>query len=300
MDGVCAGIVLYNPDIKRLQKNIEAVLPQIEKLYLVDNGSDNIDAVRFLAFNKDNISLVENGINLGVAAALNQLCSFAENDGFDWVLTLDQDSVVFDDIIENYQPYMCDYDTALLCALVIDDNEKNLIRSNELPEYEACERCITSGSLTNVFIWRKIGGFDEAMFIDCVDFDYCTKAILSGYKILRINKARIRHRVGEASEIRFFIPFGKLFDNEKFKKLLFTYNHSPERTYYYARNILYYMKKYKGRIDMRKERRIYFKWLFLKILFEKQRLKKIGAIIRGSFDAPKLYRIYKNKNKSAV
>ena len=43
---ISAGIVLFNPDIKRLKENIDAVIVQCTHLYLVDNGSGNVDEVK--------------------------------------------------------------------------------------------------------------------------------------------------------------------------------------------------------------------------------------------------------------
>ena len=37
-----AGIVLYNPDLGRLKENIESICKQVDKVILIDNGSDNI------------------------------------------------------------------------------------------------------------------------------------------------------------------------------------------------------------------------------------------------------------------
>ena len=39
---VVAGIVLYNPNVKRLIKNIDMIAPQVEKLILFDNHSENL------------------------------------------------------------------------------------------------------------------------------------------------------------------------------------------------------------------------------------------------------------------
>ena len=38
---ICAGIVLYNPEIDLLKKNIEAIADQVDCIYLFDNGSKN-------------------------------------------------------------------------------------------------------------------------------------------------------------------------------------------------------------------------------------------------------------------
>ena len=43
MSECAAGIVTYNPNMKRLIENVNAILPQVEQVILVDNGSANIN-----------------------------------------------------------------------------------------------------------------------------------------------------------------------------------------------------------------------------------------------------------------
>ncbi|MHB8132373.1 MAG: glycosyltransferase, partial [Mobilitalea sp.] len=88
---IAAGIVLFNPNIDRLKKNIDAILPQVEVLYIIDNNSDNIDLIEKYLQNKNTIILQKNSENFGIAKALNQMCNLANLKGFDWILTLDQD-----------------------------------------------------------------------------------------------------------------------------------------------------------------------------------------------------------------
>ena len=38
---ICAGIVSYNPDLKRLKENIDAIFPQVDEVIVFDNGSIN-------------------------------------------------------------------------------------------------------------------------------------------------------------------------------------------------------------------------------------------------------------------
>ena len=51
-----AGIVLYNPDIKRLEENISAIAPQVNELILIDNSSKNIDEIAELTAKYENIT----------------------------------------------------------------------------------------------------------------------------------------------------------------------------------------------------------------------------------------------------
>ena len=43
---VAAGIVLFNPDLKRLEENVCAVKSQVDEIIFFDNGSKNIKEIR--------------------------------------------------------------------------------------------------------------------------------------------------------------------------------------------------------------------------------------------------------------
>lgn len=38
---ICAGIVTYNPDIQLLKQNIQSIQPQVQSIFIYDNGSSN-------------------------------------------------------------------------------------------------------------------------------------------------------------------------------------------------------------------------------------------------------------------
>lgn len=295
---ICGGITLFNPEIERLKRNIEAILPQVEFIYFIDNNSKNIEKIKDLLSNYSKIELIENPQNFGIAKALNQICEKAKENGFKWALLLDQDSIAEEELIKKYSRYTEMEKVAIITPYFDDENEPDIVKSRLDAPYELVNRCNTSASLVNVAIWEEVGGFDEEMFIDCVDFDYCTTAKENGYVILRDNEAVLYHRLGEAQEIRFFMPIGRLFNIKKLKKPLYTYNHPPIRTYYYARNIKYYTFKHKKSINRFTEWRVYVKWLVLKLCFEKQRYEKLKAIIKGRKDARKMIKEYKAKNKN--
>jgi rhamnosyltransferase len=41
-----AAIVLFNPEIERLNQNIEAIFNQVDDVVLIDNGSSNLNEVK--------------------------------------------------------------------------------------------------------------------------------------------------------------------------------------------------------------------------------------------------------------
>ena len=103
---VCAGVVTYNPDLDVLKNNLESLCPQVKFLYVVDNGSKNVDEIGTLLNTIPNTQLYLNGDNLGIAQALNRLCGIAEKNGFHWILTMDQDSLCDPMMVENLCMYV--------------------------------------------------------------------------------------------------------------------------------------------------------------------------------------------------
>lgn len=273
---VSAGIVLFNPDIKRLKENIDAVIVQCTRLYLVDNGSGNIDEVKGLLnqYNQSKISILWNRENQGIAKALNQLTSAAQKEGFDWILTLDQDSVVPSNIVGEFEKYINNSSVGILCPIICDRNKDEEIKINE--DCTEIDECITSGSLLNIKAWSEIGGFDERMFIDGVDFDICYRLRQRGYKIYCIHSVVLLHELGHIEYHRFL-----------FWKVLVK-NHSVFRKYYIARNIIYVAKKRKSVLLAIKGILQEVKLLGIVLLYETDKKSKSISIIKGIRDGAML------------
>lgn len=288
MAKIAAGIVLYNPDIKRLEENINHILPQVSEVVLVDNGSENIQAVLALYENNSNINIIQNQENRGIAEALNQLISYAEVNKYNWVLTLDQDSVCDEHLLKNYMEHLFLDNVGIFTPTIIDINEDNIVSPHMSTQTEDIERCITSGALTNIEACKAVGYFDSKMFIDYVDFDFCTRLIQHGYRIVRVNSAILYHEMGNAKCIKVFFYIGRLLHLNKLKKNIYTYNHSPIRTYYYVKNTVYYIRKHRKIIRVRNELYVCLRWMFLKLMFEKQRCRKLLAMMRGFRDGVRI------------
>lgn len=81
---VAGGIISFNPNLQRLQENIEAIYRQVDKLLIIDNASDNSLLVEELASTYgSSVYYYNNNDNKGVAVALNQLACNAY-----WTTTL--------------------------------------------------------------------------------------------------------------------------------------------------------------------------------------------------------------------
>jgi len=266
---VLAGIVLYHPDLNRLRENLASVRGQVDGIAVWNNGgmnpSDLDDGVVFLSQEDENI---------GIASALNALCAYAFKNGYDWILTLDQDSVVPAGLVSTYRLYAGDAVTGMLCPCILDRNYGTMAydRGSE-SEVEEVDACITSGSMLRLSAWKESGGFWDALFIDMVDFDMCWSLREKGYKIIRVNSLSLYHEIGHSRKVVFL---GK--ENVVF-------NHPPVRCYYNARNTLAVGRKHHAQKKCRR-------WLLRRIvlinLYERERFKKDRMIFKGIIDSFRL------------
>lgn len=259
-----AGIVLYNPVINILLENIDAIKNQVTDLVLVDNASSNRDTIALLE--SLGYFIIKNHTNKGVACALNQICEYAKNKGANWVVTLDQDSVVPGNLVEKYTEYCGFPDVAMLCPTIFDRNI-GLVQ-NSTTDYAYVDYCITSSSAINLQAWESVGGFYEDYFIDSVDFDMCYQLRQFGYKILRVCELKLSHEVGKSKK--------KVFLGQNFV----VYNHNPLRCYYIIRN----------KILLAKRTKCYLKFYYQSVkrffqiaFFEENRIEKIRMMLIGYY-----------------
>lgn len=261
------GMVLFNPDIDGLSSNLDNW--NNEKVVLIDNASSDIGLIEKVAERRKNVTLIKNNRNMGIACALNQIMKYAAENDVQWVLTLDQDSRFPETGLKYYENYIAD-DVAILACRIEDINDKEPKGYTEV--IESVENCITSGSLNNVEAWKRLGGFDEQLFIDYVDFEYCIRVRKYGYKIIKCNSIVMRHHLGELEIKKFF------------GRRIYVTNHSPVRCYYLIRNLIYTYRKHR---EISRHQNIYIRICkqYGKILFfERSKLVKVKAMNKGIYD----------------
>ena len=275
MDKVCAGIVTYNPDLEQFSQCLNSIIKQVNKIYLFDNGSNNVDFICNLLRNIEDITVFCNKENVGIARALNELCKMAYKDGYTWIVTMDQDSICADNMLSILRKYTRKKNLGIIAPRIeFRDNGKLIHETrNKAKEVEEIRACITSGSLTRIDAWKKLGGFDEWMFIDHVDNEFCTHLYVEGYSIIRVNSAVLYQRAGEMKYLS--LPRGK--------KILLPY-YSEIRNYYICRDTMYYLRKYKKYINYRYEIMTFIYSQVIKVLFEKNRWGSIKSTVKGIKD----------------
>ncbi|WP_426402149.1 glycosyltransferase family 2 protein [Lactiplantibacillus plantarum] len=266
---VYAGIVTFNPDLVRLRQNLQSIHTQVEVVIVFDNGSDNFEQVRDTLSNFTNIKLICSDTNIGIAAALNKLMQYAYDNSVAWVLLLDQDSICQPGHVTGLSEYSDLQPGVKIIAPTIRDLELGVVGHSATNEYQFVRTCITSGALYNVNAWDSVGRFDESMFIDSVDFEYCFRIRKAGYKILLTSQVVLTHRIGKGKKHRFLLWHVNVF------------GHSAFRKYYIARNNVYYPAKHKlwARFCRGNIRNAYL--LLTVACYEKDKSKKFDAILNG-------------------
>lgn len=269
-----AVIIIFNPNTATLKRNLYSIIRQVNKILIINNGNDEFNADELIDSDISKVIVINNGRNKGIAAALNQGLNYAYNEGFEWILTLDQDSISPSNIIREYNETLYQFDNVcLVCPYIYDLNRGDDI--NYLQKFEEVfdeTDVITSGSYINVTNAIKIGGFCEKLFIDYVDTEFQKRLLNANYRIIRNNKVVLEHEVGEIIVKRLF-----------YKNIICT-NHNPVRRYYQVRNRLYYRKKYYGNRALIKEKVRLIMGTFKILLYEDDKFAKLISTIRGFQD----------------
>lgn len=262
----CAGIVLYHPDLHTLCEQIKNLHNQVSHIYLIDNTPELDLSEKLAGCNK--VSYTPNGANLGIAKALNQIMEKASCDGYSWVLTLDQDSSLPNDAVSYLYRIAtsCPVNLGIVCPSFINRSSGSIVGTDGL-----IQECITSGSLTSVFAWKAVGGYNEWLFIDLVDFDFCARLNKADFKILQTSAVRLSHQLGS--------PKTKTIFGHK----LSSPNYPPFRYYYQARNYLVFSHQHYKPFTNPSPLRLITSIL----LVEDDKYKKLKSVMDGIRDAKK-------------
>lgn len=283
MNSVAAVIITYNVE-NNFKNRINKLKGKVDEIIIVDNGSKT-ETISMLKELEKKITIIYLEKNKGIAYALNKGIKYSIEKGYDWVLTLDHDSIVTDDMIENMLKCYENFDkdlkekVAMLVPVHVEEKEyqNNSVISNEeklsKPYIEVLTE-ITSGALTKADVYKNVGLYDEKLFIDLVDHDYCLSLNKKGFKVIQVNSAVLIHNLGESVK-----------KNVLGLKMIPT-NHSPLRRYYMSRNRHYIWDKYKKDFPawvLTDKRRFITENLKI-ILFEDRKIEKFKYIKKGIKD----------------
>lgn len=283
-------VVTFHPDAG-FETRLAAMLDEVRPVIVIDNTATPATRNRLhAACTRLGAELIENDENVGLGAALNRAFRVLDERGFATVLAFDQDSTPEPGLAAALTSLMSADPRLAVVGSNWHDEARPKARSRHLRPHAALPGCftrqaashdlyditcvITSGSLFHLATWRELGGFDEPLFVDLVDTDFCLRARAAGHAIAVAAQARLAHRRGAKAPVRrlgvtWWPAFG-----------------SPLRLRYLFRNRVLVL----GRVGWRMPHWIAFELVYAAkvvteiVLLEENKVAKLAACAQGTWD----------------
>lgn len=176
------GLVIYFPE-ESLIKRIDLMVELGYKVYVFDNSAFVSKYSRAIQ-KTPNITYLTAGKNVGIGFSLATLCATAYAHGQLNLLFLDQDTGISQQTLK--------FISATSQCLPIDILQEYaaLVFNGKIADNSSIQEvplAISSGSLFNLSVLKKIGWHNENYFVDCVDYEFCIRARRHGFKIGQIS-----------------------------------------------------------------------------------------------------------------
>jgi rhamnosyltransferase len=205
---VVAVVPTYRPDADGLQQLLESLAATGTPALVSDDASPGGFPAHLRL--PEGCRLTRHHENRGIARGLNDGLAHAIELGAQWLLTVDQDTVLPDGYIERL------LDQAAVAVAVLGPRRIGAVGAGEVADASGPMRypvmwqaglpmtleLIQTGTLWSVDGLREIGGFDERLGIDAVDAAACVRLRAAGHAVLVAPAARIEHRIGSARQFR--------------------------------------------------------------------------------------------------
>ncbi|OJA79202.1 rhamnosyltransferase [Burkholderia ubonensis] len=286
MTALGALVILYHPTDAQLA-SLDALRRASDALLVVDN-SPQPDARAREACARDGIALLHHGNRGGIAGAFNAGLAALFRERVDAVALFDQDSTAPD----AYFPAMRDVCAGLAPRAflagprIFDENARSFLpelstngitlRRLNIEPGAAMQRCaflISSGCVVSRDAYDTLGPFDETLFIDHVDTEYCFRALARNVPLYVVPSLVLTHRIG-AKRRHALGPFA-----------MTSMNHPWQRRYYSARNAVQLGIQYGLRFPVAIVPNLLTLWQIVQIaLVECDKRAKLGGIVLGIVD----------------
>lgn len=266
---LAAIVVTYYPDLNETILFIDKYLNSVDHLIIWQNtpAKDSSNYKIEITGYDNRITFMGTGNNEGIGYALNRAIEWSIENNFTHLLTMDQDSCF-------------DKNEFIAFRKFVNDSNKNdiVIFSPVLPgmlidsksEIMDVKFSITSGSILNLFLTKKIGLFREDFFIDAIDTEYSIRSLSMGYRTVLFTKCLLLQKFGDARKTKFGFM---------------STDYSAFRTYHMVRNHIIVWKLFPKHFSFFEASKIYiFQRIIKIILAESNKWIKIKSILKGIKD----------------
>jgi len=268
---IVAVVVLYHPATDVLD-NIDSYSSQVDKVIAVDN-TDRPDGDFIGDLTSRGVDYRPLGGNKGIAAALNEGCRHAQDLGYGWALTMDQDSTAVPFMVERLSECLEPAESQTIAIVAPVWQHVGGLPETTGAGCKELDLAMTSGDLLRLAAFRDLGGFREDLFIDRVDNEFCLRARRRGWRIVQKQDALLLHRMGRLRRVTFPVR-------------CYVTDYSPLRRYYMVRNLFELRREFGAEFpeSVAIEKRYWRKEVVKVILAEPQRLKKLRMMLQGWLD----------------
>lgn len=292
MSASTAAVVVTRDPPPGLSARLERIGGQCERLVVVDNASREPRGVTELReAAAAGITVLYNQDNLGVARALNQGVAWAAARDCSTAWLLDHDTTPEADCLERLRAAAVEVAGLRVPALRYDTLPDVRCRWPQTPpgsryrfryvyadamrEPQPVDHAITSGSLLDLAPFDAVGPFDDGLFIDLVDVEYCLRLRARGFGVHAVPAAWITHGFGRV-ERRSWLGL----------KSVYPTHHTPERHYYMARNRVLVLRRHGRRFPSWAifELVAAAKLVVKALIHEPRRGRRLAMMLRGTFD----------------
>lgn len=199
---------VYNEELFMITESVMSMINQsfpgkFEIIIIVDNPQNTraIDLLKTFESKYDNIQVLINSVNIGLAGSLNKgiSCSKAM-----YICRMDADDISFSNRLKIEYEYLLEHNLDFVAAnaVLIDENGLELGYTEKLPssfdeiksviKYTGC--LIHPTWLFKKEIWERVGGYREAM-VAAQDYDFSIRVINKGYRIETIKDRLLKYRI---------------------------------------------------------------------------------------------------------
>ncbi len=237
---ICALVVTFDPDLNVLERALSSLGFNVDKIFVFDNTDISSVVIKSEFHLNKPIEFISKSKNIGIAAAQNILLKAALDEGFDFSVMSDQDTIYPAGYVTDLvRFFLSRNDVAAVFPgwldvnlmgeakypgqYVFDSNNRLKINRSESEVIEI-SHSISSGMIVNMHLLHQIGLMKEELFIDWVDNEWCWRARCSGFVLLADPTVKVRHTLGDCTV--------KIFGKNFVKR-------GVHRNYYIIRNALY-------------------------------------------------------------
>lgn len=216
-------VVTYYPD-PGFPERLQAILREFPLLLVWDNTDDReVSASIASEVKRIGARFATGSANIGLGTAFNRGFARLAELGATWICTFDQDSMPQSGFAAELLGTASRQLVDGMSVAAVGANWRDAVRMRmarhlvrhpyvplafrrveALTDLASVDFVISSGCLTRLEAWRQLGGFDETLFIDLVDADFCLRAKRAGWTIAVSASSILQHHRGSKRAVQRF------------------------------------------------------------------------------------------------